>query len=188
MLRNSLEMDELESDVWFSARDRVEHEAGPGFSKIEPYKHVITRCRKQVEAKKRIRPWRVHGDAMFAPLHVNPCVYERSREHVSRDKTNLKLFMSLSLSLSLSLFLCLEWYSRRQKIGRLIVESRSRTRDTTTTVCQVIRRFLNEPRKSYKSRETRESIMAFFPSYTRFNEPFLRWLSRKFPVDISFPM
>lgn len=96
-------MDELESD--FLAGIGWSTTAGPGFSKIEPYKHVITRCRKQVEAKKRIRPWRVHGDAMFAPLHVNPCVYERSREHVSRDKTNLKLFLFLPLSLYLSISL-----------------------------------------------------------------------------------
>lgn len=41
------------------AREPARRTRRPGFSKIEPYKHVITRCRKPLEAKKRIRPWRV---------------------------------------------------------------------------------------------------------------------------------
>ena len=182
--RNSFEtVDEwLESDVWFCARDRVEHEeAGLGFSKIEPYKHVITRCRKQVEAKKRIRPRRVERWCNVRPVACESlCIRAFEGTRFARQNELKTFYVSYSFSLFLS-------------VSNGIQATQDWPFDRWRTVLepprQVIWRFLNEPRKSYKSRETRESIMAFFsPSYTRFNEPFLRWLSPKFPVDISFPM
>lgn len=128
--RNSFEtVDEwLESDVWFCARDRVEHEeAGPGFSKIEPYKHVITRCRKQVEAKKRIRPRRVERWCNVRPVACESlCIRAFEGTRFARQNELKTFYVSYSFSLSL----CLEWYSSDTRLAVRSLKSRSRT--TTT--------------------------------------------------------
>lgn len=125
--RNSFEtVDEwLESDVWFCARDRVEHEeAGLGFSKIEPYKHVITRCRKQVEAKKRIRPRRVERWCNVRPVACESlCIRAFEGTRFARQNELKTFYVSYSLSLSL----CLEWYSSDARLAVRSLENRSRT-------------------------------------------------------------
>lgn len=80
----------LESDVRrtrIRSAPRTGEGSRPGFSKIEPYKHVITGRRKPVEAKKRIRPWRVRW-CNAASLHVNPLHRPRNTFRTMEKRKN----------------------------------------------------------------------------------------------------
>ena len=79
-----------------------------GRGRVSRRSSLISRLSRDVgsqwQAKKRIRPWRVHGDATFASLHVNLRVHEAACTKGTRfaRQNELKLFLTLSLSLSLT--------------------------------------------------------------------------------------
>lgn len=112
---------------------------------------------------------------MFAPLHVNPRVYTSSavvRGNTFRATERTKLF-SRSLSLLLSTL------------------NGGHATEMAQPLCAVAAELfdaslMNGVNHINHGKRANQLPLFFSAEHTRFNEPFLVWLSPKSPVDISF--